>query len=266
MRLLTLLLCILKLHSQAIAQENTLEDSIDHAIQKAIMWLVDDPSHLKAETYIVYELLERKFNAPPICNKEEFFASIQKDSNRFRKIYPFLRLAYPDIPYRDDIFSTIRNEMDLITLQPIWSDYLTVDTSTLFKSYRQHIERGGYLMTHVFLNCLLFREKNHSICREPELLRLEAIAERKMHEYIQQHPYPGDITIEALCFLSFADRVNLKDYTPFISKLVQVQLENGAWYYDQFRAIEEQHTVILALWLLYEYIYPETINMKWTQH
>ena len=260
------IILILYFVSSINAQENTLMDSVDQAIQKATLWLVSDKDHLRPETYILYDLLERKFNAPPVCNKKEYFEYIQKDSVRFKKIYPFLRLAYPDIPFRNDIFRQIRNEMDLITLQPIWSDQIEIDTNTLFRTYREHLERGGYLMTHVFLNALFFREQNHEICRSPEFLQLEMTAEKKLRTYIVENPYPGDITIEAYCFLTFDDKINIKDYVSFIRKIVQIQLENGAWYYDQFRTVEEQHTVILALWLLYEFRYPDALNMKWIQH
>ncbi|MCH2023219.1 MAG: hypothetical protein MK207_12140 [Saprospiraceae bacterium] len=243
-------------------RDSVLYSRIDLALHKAIMWLVEDEENFKPETFIIYNYLERKFNAPPLYNHQEYMISMQMNERRFNAIYPFLRLIDSSATLTKERMAAINNPMNKTLAQAIWSDKFGLPTN-YFETLKHDISIGGYKMTHVYFGLQFLLEHNSPICKTKEFLDLEKEALNALKNHIKEHPYPGDITIECLVFLAYTDKGEGYITSDLIEKILDLQLESGAWHYDEYRHVEEQHTVILAMWLLYEYRYPNALAINW---
>ncbi len=258
----TILLCgglICGIQAQQTPDLNT---RIDSALHKAMLWLIEDPDKMHPETYVVYNLLERKFNAPPIANPEEFWKKAKKNERRYYNIYPFLRLIDPTLTITEQRLQEVYNDRDQVLVRALWANDIPLPKDFL-NQLEWHLTLGGYYTTHAYLNMIFLREHKHPLCETEEFVTLEKKALNLVRKYVDDHPYPGDITIESLCFLAFTD--NWEGYVTVenIEKVLKAQLKNGAWHFDEFRHNEEQHTVILAMWLLYEFRYPDAKHISW---
>lgn len=250
--------------SFANTKDSLLNARIDNALQEALLWLTSDIDHLRPETYIVYSFLERKFNAPPAHNREEYMVHAKKNEKRYHNIFPFLRLMQPQPPLTEEQMSTIRNERDKLLAAAVWSDFFELRQDYL-EDIKYHLTLDGYYTTHAYFDLQFLREHQHPICETTEFKAVEKEAIRLLKKYIEDHPYPGDITIEALCFLAYTGQGEGYVTEKMIKKVLDAQLESGAWYFSDLKQIEEQHTVILAMWLLYEYRYPNATRIPWLQ-
>lgn len=258
------LCCTIISTSFATTKDSLLDARIDNALQNALLWLTSDIDHFRPETYIVYRFLERKFNAPPAHNHEEYMEHAKKNEKRYHNIFPFLRLMQPQPPLTEEKMSTIKNERDKLLAAAVWSDVFELRPDYL-EDIKYHLTLDGYYMTHAYFYLQFLREHQHPICETAEFKTIEQESIRLLKKYIEDHPYPGDITIESLCFLAYTGQGEGYVTEKMIEKVLDAQLESGAWYFSDQKQIEEQHTVILAMWLLYEYRYPNAPRIPWLQ-
>ena len=261
--ILIILLFLGVFHNPIFANDkDSIDIKIDKALQSSMLWLSEDSSHFKAETFIIYNYLERKFNAPSISNTEKYIENIEANKRKYPKLFPFLRLVQSDLKITKNQLQDISNPMNKLLAAAIWSDQVPLYDNYI-EDMKHHLTLGDYYMTHVYFGIQFLKEHRNPICKTDKFKELEKESTRLLKIYVKDHPYPVDITIEALVFLAYTNQGEKLVTEEIINQILDIQLKNGAWYYSKDKKVEEQHTVILAMWLLYEYRYPEASKISW---
>jgi hypothetical protein len=248
-------LCSLSI-TQAQKRNELLDERVDEAIQKAIKWFTSDTEkNFLPHTFLLYSFLERKFSAPTIVNHVDYLENIRTKEKFYKPIQPFLRVIDSMAVLTAHDMVSIKSPVDKLLASAVWADKYKLPDNYI-NNLDFHLEQGRYNMTHVYFGIQFLREHNHPILKTKELIEIEKKALKYLKQLIAESDLE-DISIEAINFLTYRGEDKSYLTSDLIDNLLQKQLPSGAWYYSQEIQKEEQHTVILALWWLYEYRYPD---------
>ena len=245
-------------------QQEVIFEKIDRAIEKGIQWLSQDADNLKVETFLLYSFLEKKFAAPAIFEKNYPAKFLTKKSIFHKKNYPFLRLAIPDLNIDAKDFQYVHSEMDRMTMLALWSDLFPIaEPETYLQEMSEYVKKGGYMMTHVLLAMQFLQENKRPICQTPLFKQVKTEAIRAIQDLLINRKETDDLWIEAMAFLLYTkeDDCLINDFD--VLRLLDAQQETGGWVYDVFQNKEDEHTVILAIWALYEYRFKGAAYVNW---
>ena len=110
------------------------------------------------------------------------------------------------------------------------------------------INSGGYQLTHAVIALIWLRE-NQCIINEKRTKGMINTSINLLLELAKKERYNTDIGIEAMAVLCYSG--NYKKIKPFmISEVLKVQKANGSWAHSPETTITDEHTTILAFWLL----------------
>jgi len=228
---------------------NELKQSINNTIQ-----YFENLENVEIATMFNYHYLQKRFNVKKVFPTELIDETLNKYDNIY--IYSnalYYRLVNKDFTISEEAlkngFNNLTNE---ITLKSLYCGDYPVEANFL-EILRSEADKDGYNLTHSLL-ALQWLKENDCIDSEKNK-KTEEYFIRKSIELINSAKEFDDLTIEAIAFVQYAGYHGLIS-EKWIQKIIALQQKDGGWKWSSKHGKTSEHTSVVALWVLLEWLYP----------
>ena len=244
------------------AQSSELEAEIDEAIQKAIIWFAKDKDNFNPSTFVLYHQLERKFGAAPIANHDAYIQRIETEESWYKSMYSLIRFVSADKQIDPTFVLTTKSRSTRLLGIAIWADVMDLPENYLDEvAALSAKKRSKAIYVHIILQ--LLKQHQHSICNNERFSALEKTNLQLLRDQIRDFHPAHDRSLEALAFMHISGHGKEFLTKERIETILKHQEPSGAWKFDTTEDQSEQHTTLFAIWLLYEYRYPNAKLVPW---
>ncbi|MCP4438893.1 MAG: hypothetical protein GY810_08100 [Aureispira sp.] len=244
------------------AQPKQLKTDVEQAIQNGQKWMKNNKASLGIESYIVYNLLERRFQQPKVANKKQLLSDNEEEAKALK---PFYRLMDNNASLTKEELAKVEGRIDKLVTKAIWCDQYPLPDNYLADLEVLYL-RGKHRLTHAYLATLFIQENNNSIIETAEYKELEQKITKSMQEFLTSNDVTSDVWIEAIALMLYAGQ-HQKISDAYIQRVLEAQdASTGGWKNYPNSAETNHHTTALALWALLEYNNKPIKNIRWIQH
>ncbi len=237
--------------------------AMKHALEKSMHYFeMKGLSLQRTDVVMIQSILSRRFqlqmNTP---SDSAFVAKDNKFAHCYFKMYDIAYRNCQKIEEADSItvLQTFRAQLSKLDMRTAWSMY--ADRYPISDSFVDLLEEGSidpYAITHkAFQTQVLLSNARLSSSQYHRLntLKLNLIpALEKVVVDSSLTKYENDIRIEAMVMLAFLnEKSRIKEES--INYLLHSQAENGGWKASITDTQTNEHTSVLALWFLCEYLF-----------
>lgn len=236
----------------------TYSDSIRNAINKSINFF-KNKKNIDAQAYLLLDYLIRKYEIPFSVDTSDINKAFNKNLNYTFQI--FCKIIDPKIKLPVNIPDTFNNPMDQCVLRAFLCSERPVDEK--FLDYlSEQIKTGKYPLTHAVIALQWLKEKQ-CMMNEKRINELIHNSIQPLLHLAAAEKYSTDLGIESMAVLCYSDnQKKIKRY--MISKVAEAQKENGAWGHEPKSDFSDEHTTVLALWLMLSIEHPHiNPSTKW---
>jgi hypothetical protein len=227
--------------------------SEERAVIKAQEYLEKSLKSVQPEQRLTLDYLQRKFDINETFAAEKSPIVIYKNPLTFPQEIHFLaRIAYPN----ELVNQAPRSAVDGPTLTNIFSancDHLSLPQN-FWSTMEANKKMGGYYLTHTALALAFMKDNSCQIPPKETELLMQTI--EGMVNLASSSGTTPDLRYEAVAFLGLNGRSDLIE-SSWIEKIVAEQEEDGSWLYEE-DIKNSDHTTVLALWALLEYMHPNS--------
>lgn len=219
-------------------------DSIKKVIDKSVNFF-KNKDKIDAQSYLLLDYLIRKYEIPLSIDSRK--AKNAFNENNLNSSFTFFyRIIEPEA-IKVVVPDTFNIPMEQSLVRALLCKEKPVDEKFL-DFLEAQINSGGYPLTHAVIALIWLRE-NQCIINEKRIKGMINTSINLLLELAKKERYNTDIGIEAMAVLCYTN--NYKKVTPFmISEVLKVQKANGSWAHSPETTMTDEHTTILALWLL----------------
>lgn len=244
------------------AQSNDFEAEIDEAIQKAVIWFAKDKNNFNPSTFVLYHQLERKFDAPPVVNHSDYIKRIETEESWYKSMYPLIRFVSADKSIDPATVLNTKSKSTRLLGIAIWADVIKLPDTYLDEvTALSAKKRSKAIYVHIILQ--LLKQHQHSICQNERFIALEKLNLTLLQDQIRDFHPAHDRSLEALAFMLISGHGKDLLTKERVEIILKHQEPSGAWKFDSTEDQAEQHTTLFAIWLLYEYRYPNAKLVPW---
>lgn len=219
-------------------------DRYDEAIAAAVAYLNARGEKLQPVAVPILGNLQRQYKIPvDIAAAEQ---KVLSGSEERRRVFQ-RHMRGGVTASRDDIMKL--RGIDHITAAALYCDLYGLP-KYFFRAVHSMANRGGYDLTHAMLALVIVRNQRCSYDRE--VFRRELTAEiHQLRTLLAENPVDSDLGIEAVLMLHLSRKSPDMAGEPshvnpvWIERIIAAQSPDGSWY-------QNDHTTVLALWLLLE--------------
>lgn len=216
----------------------------DKAIEKAIQYVNGRGENLLQVAVPMLDNLQRRFGIPvEITAAKQRVLAVTPRGRRvfFRHLGPGLVASREDIAQLKGI--------DRVTATALYCDIYGLPAD-FFPQLRALANQGGYALTHATLALVMVRGQNCAYDRAT--YKNELLSEiTRLRWLLQSTAVESDLGIEAILMLQLSrsspEMAGEPSYVNpvWIERIIAAQSADGSWY-------QNDHTTVLALWLLLE--------------
>lgn len=231
----------------------TYETRAQLAIVKAVDFLNRHES-IDLPLVFVSEFIKKRFNGTQL-------KKFPRPKARSSEIVYFSRLV--DAGYRPpkNAIAAVRNPIDNFTLSALYCDRQGLPDD-FFQRAEQLMDGRGYALTHAALGTKWAHELG---CLNAALAAKLMAKERALLARVgAENEMPSDLAIEALAMLYYLDAPELVKQED-LENLIATQHTLGAWQPKSDVFELNNHTTILALWVLLESLNRKKVLSPWLQ-
>lgn len=232
---------------------------VQTAIDNGLAWMKKNKKKMTLESYLIYNYLERKFDAPEVVKRDKLMADI-KESGEYEKRKIYMRLIEAGTATAEDL-KTARGRIDGFTSKALWCDQVELP-----EGYLQYLDTTyvltGYYVSHTYLALQWMKENAHPLTRSREFRVLEQRVRTGFLDEFARTQFADDLYIEMVAFLQYAGAGRYVN-DDHIKMVMLSQKKDGGWMHGADRKEANMHSTALALWALYEFIYPEKKDLNW---
>ncbi|OFY87615.1 MAG: hypothetical protein A3F72_13545 [Bacteroidetes bacterium RIFCSPLOWO2_12_FULL_35_15] len=223
---------------------NYYSDSIKKAIDKSVNFF-KNKDKIDAQSYLILDYLIRKYEIPLSIDKSKVKNAFNE--NGLNSSFDFFYGIIEPEAIKTVVPDTFNNPMEQSLIRALLCKEKPVDEKFL-DFLEAQINSGGYQLTHAVIALIWLRE-NQCIINEKRTKGMINTSINLLLELAKKERYNTDIGIEAMAVLCYSG--NYKKIKPFmISEVLKVQKANGSWAHSPETTITDEHTTILAFWLL----------------
>jgi hypothetical protein len=223
---------------------------IENAIIKSTDFLKSRQSELFPDAYVILDYLTRKYELKFSYDPIEVYNIFHHPDKDY--IVHFYRIIDPKKTVTKSSIDQIENLADHYLAEALYCDLYGLNSNYL-KIIENEIASDGYSLTHSLLAMQWLEEKKCISTAEFKGLKDSAIIKTSL--LAERENYNTDLGIESLAFLCYSDNHTLVSYE-MINKVIEAQKTDGGWGYNPEDPFSNDHTTILALWLLLAYQNP----------
>ncbi len=233
----------------------------DATLERALQYIQKKNTNLATDATIVLNRLQRKFDLELSDRMAVRIAGIPRDTGLRRSPYfPFFRLIDPEFePGKLD--PAAFPDFDGFTIPALYCDKWKAGGVPDARKIDSLVSVGGYWMTHAVLawrwmselECI--KDTSGSYVRKMNMLNA-------LREMVNSEGANSDAGIEALAMvaeLGYAGTIKWE----WITKMCLAQQPDGGWKEKPADGYSSDHTSILAVWVLLEYLNPAETDDSW---
>jgi hypothetical protein len=219
-------------------------ESVHQAIALGLSFFQEQRDQIPPDAFLLYQFLKERYSLPEIGTNEEFLNKLRLDTTEYDPILPFISMLRP-MAY-DTAFLALAEGTDPITIAGLWYDHIP-EKEQLSASIRAMDWEDGYMITHAILARAVAKQQ----FKAPYEDELDGMLVHCALSLIDaKRPIWGDLEIEALAFVQFADPLFETPLT-YLEEITALQNEDGSWSNQgDTRGTGDHHTSVLALWAL----------------
>ncbi len=235
--------------------------TIENSISKAVNYFKkkQDEGKMDPQAYILMDYLIRKFELDFKIDMEKLNRSFNEMSQHI-SLHFFYRIIEPKTPVKCEQLDAV-NKNEWCLLKPLLCAEKKVENNFL-EFLDEQICKGKYWLTHVVIGLKWLKEKQ---CFENEIKIDEMISKSipLLDELAKNENCNTDLGIEAMAVLCYVGKTYLIEMCA-IEEVLKVQRTDGGWGYKPTDGTSDDHTTVLALWLLSEIEYADkNPSVKW---
>jgi len=238
----------------------------DLVIDKTVRYIEEKGTDFELSTGLFLNYLTQKFPQERIPQFEGIYGSLDVFENEaYAKQQLYQRLVNPN--YRISVSALVNytknnptEDLQYVMLAGMYCDQIPL-TDLYWEKIKAQNALGGYFLTHAilslhFLSCNQCEVSNKlSKIKKEQALQLQKLIETTSII---------DLKYEAIAILKLvAPQTRIKE--EWVTQIIENQYKNGAWSANPGRQAPNDHTTLLALWVLLESKYPKVKSVCMVQ-
>ena len=249
--------CILTLILLLISCDTSVSTKTDISIQKTLNYIEKKGSNFELSTGVFLDYLHLKFPEENIPSFLEVYGDLKvfdKEEAKTTRLYK--KLVDKNFIFDTNIAeyqeNTPINNLQYLMLNSLYCNQISIQDDFFQKIDKQNA-LGGYFMTHAVL-AIHFLEANQ--CTHQQDLRSIKQTQSKLLKKEIDKPSSNDLQYEAIALLKLIHPAT--SITPqWVQSIIQAQQEDGGWQRVKSKQKTNDHTTLLALWVLLDSKYPK---------
>jgi len=225
----------------------------DLAIVKTINYIKSKKDNFELSTGLFLNYLNRKFPQEKLPKFDDIYGGLNVfENDEYEKQRLYQRLVNPTAKISTSVLNDYTKNNPVEDLQYIMLAGMYCDQIPLTDLYWEKIKAqnalNGYFLTHAMLS-LHFMECNECKASD-ELSEIKQTQIIQLQKLIETTAI-ADLKYEAIAILKLvASQTKIKQ--EWIDEIIENQYENGGWSANLGKQTPNDHTTLLALWVLLE--------------